>query len=65
MSCLHNKSDTLGSTEIKGEIHVRLLTHIIDDYEVHLKGIRSLDYVNKSRIDEELSEISKFKGHLT
>lgn len=58
------KASIRDGTEIKGEIHVRLLTHIIDDYEVHLKGIRSLDYVNKSRIDEEISEISKFKGYL-
>jgi hypothetical protein len=58
------KSSIKDGRGIERRIHLDLLVQIVDEYERFLRGSESQDYVDESRVEEELGKIRDFREEI-
>jgi hypothetical protein len=58
------KSSIEDGRGIERRIHLDLLVQIVDEYERFLRGSESQDYVDESRVEEELGKIRDFREEI-
>ena len=58
------KSSIKDGRGIERRVHLDLLVQIVDEYERHLRQAEMENYVDESRIDEELQKIHDFREEI-